>query len=169
MEGLGSGYYRDIVTGSTVGDPTSVVPPSAVKPTKSSESSFTPCGVCDVVLIPGTASALDVEFGEDDGAHLLYQSTRSDSTGIERHGLWYAHGLIEQSSWTFKKAVGDEASLAVMKVQIIKGEERITAAWREGEGLALTHICRAAATDTVDRRSRCIIQSQTHTLLTSQP
>ncbi len=133
-EVLVSGYHRDMFTGGTFGDQTSVFLLHADNPTKSTDWTLTPNVIGEIDLIPGTASALDVEFGEDDGAHLLYQSTRSDSTGIERHGLWYAHGLIEQSSWTFKKAVGDEASLAVMKVQIIKGEERITAAWREGEG-----------------------------------
>ena len=78
--------------------------------------------------------SLVIGCGDEDGAHVLYQCTRSDSTGVERRGLWYAHGLIEQSSWTYKKAVGDEASLAVMKVHIIDGDERITAAWREGDG-----------------------------------
>ena len=133
-EVLVSGYHRDMFTGGTFGDQTSVFLLHADNPTKSSDWTLTPNIIGELDLIPGTASSLDVEFGEDDGAHLLYQSTRSDSTGIERYGLWYAHGLIEQSSWTFKKAVGDEASLAVMKVQIIEGEERITAAWREGEG-----------------------------------
>ena len=121
-------------TGGTFGDQTSVFLLHADNPTKSSDWTLTPNIIGELDLIPGAASSLDIEFGEDDGAHLLYQSTRSDSTGIERYGLWYAHGLIEQSSWTFKKTVGDEASLAVMKVQIINGEERITAAWREGDG-----------------------------------
>ena len=133
-EVLVSGYHRDMFTGGTFGDQTSVFLLHADNPTKSSDWTLTPNIIGEIDLIPGAASSLDVEFGEDDGAHLLYQSTRSDSTGIERHGLWYAHGLIEQSSWTFKKAVGDEASLAVMKVQIIDDEERISAAWREGEG-----------------------------------
>jgi hypothetical protein len=133
-EVLVSGYHRDMFTGGTFGDQTSVFLLHADNPTKSSDWTLTPNIIGEIDLIPGAASSLDVEFGEDGGAHLLYQSTRSDSTGIERHGLWYAHGLIEQSSWTFKKAVGDEASLAVMKVQIIDEEERITAAWREGEG-----------------------------------
>ena len=89
--------------------------------------------VSEIDLIPGTADPVDVEIGDDDGAHLLYQSIRSDSTGIERLGLWYAHGLVEQASWTFKKAIGDEASLGCMKVLIVDDEERIVAAWREGE------------------------------------
>lgn len=133
-EVLVSGYHRDMFTGGTFGDQTSVFLLHADNPTKSSDWTLTPNIIGELDLIPGAASSLDIEFGEDDGAHLLYQSTRSDSTGIERYGLWYAHGLIEQSSWTFKKTVGDEASLAVMKVQIINGEERITAAWREGDG-----------------------------------
>jgi len=133
-EVLISGYHRDMFTGGTFGDETSVFLLHADNPTKSSDWTLTPNVIGEIDLIPGTASSLDVEFGEEEGAHLLYQSTRSDSTGIERHGLWYAHGLIEQSSWTYKKAVGDEASLAVMKVHVIDGDERITAAWREGDG-----------------------------------
>ena len=60
---------------------------------------------------------------------------RNDTTGKERLGLWYAHGDIEQSSWTYKKAVGDYASLSQMKVETIDGEDRLVVAWKEGSGI----------------------------------
>ena len=132
---LVSGYHREMMTGGSFGDRTSVFLLHADAPTKSSDWSLTPNVVDDIDLIPGETSGLEVEFGEDDGAHLLYKSTRSDSTGIERHGLWYAHGLIEQSSWTFRKSVADEVTLAKMRVFVIDGEERIVSAWKQNEGL----------------------------------
>jgi len=132
---LVSGYHREMMTGGSFGDLTSVFLLHADAPTKSSDWSLTPNVVDDIDLIPGETSGLEVEFGEDDGAHLLYKSTRSDSTGIERHGLWYAHGLIEQSSWTFRKSVADEVTLAKMRVFVIDGEERIVSAWKQNEGL----------------------------------
>lgn len=132
---LVSGYHREMMTGGSFGDRTSVFLLHADAPTKSSDWSLTPNIVDDIDLIPGETSGLEVEFGEDDGAHLLYKSTRSDSTGIERHGLWYAHGLIEQSSWTFRKSVADEVTLAKMRVFVIDGEERIVSAWKQNEGL----------------------------------
>ena len=132
---LVSGYYREMTTGGSFGDQTSVFILYADAPTKSSDWSLTPNVVDEIDLIPGETSALEVEFGDDEGAHLLYKSTRSDSTGIERQGLWYAHGLIEQSSWTFRKSVADEVSLAKMKVYVIDGEERIVSTWKQGEGM----------------------------------
>tara|TARA_B100000676_G_scaffold124443_1_gene123962 strand:- start:23167 stop:27879 length:4713 start_codon:yes stop_codon:yes gene_type:complete len=132
---LVSGYHREMMTGGSFGDRTSAFLLHADAPTKSSDWSLTPNVVDDIDLIPGETSGLEVEFGEDGGAHLLYKSTRSDSTGIERHGLWYAHGLIEQSSWTFRKSIADEVTLAKMRVFVIDGEERIVSAWKQNEGL----------------------------------
>ena len=57
------------------------------------------------------------------------------TTGNDRLGLWYAHGDIKQSSWTYKKAVGDHASLPQMKVHTIDDEDRLVVAWKEGEGI----------------------------------
>ena len=77
---------------------------------------------------------VQIEYGEEDG-HILYQSMRNDTTGNDRLGLWYAHGDIKQSSWTYKKAVGDYASLPQMKVNTIDDEDRLIVAWKEGEGI----------------------------------
>ena len=132
---LVSGYHREMMASGSFGDQPSVFLLHADAPTKSSDWSLTPNVVDEIDLIPGETSGLEVEFGDDDGAHLLYKSTRSDSTGIERHGLWYAHGLIEQSSWTFRKSVADDVTLAKMKVFEINGEERIVSAWKQNEGL----------------------------------
>ena len=132
---LVSGYHREMMSGSSFGEQTSVFILHADAPTKSSDWSLTPNVVDEIDLIPGETTSLEVEFGDDDGAHLLYKSTRSDSTNIERHGLWYAHGLIEQSSWTFRKSVADDVTLAKMMVFVIDDEERIVATWKQGEGL----------------------------------
>ena len=134
-EVLVSGYYREMMTGGSFGDQTSVFILYADAPTKSSDWSLTPNVVDEIDLIPGETSSLEIEFGDDDGAHLLYKSTRSDSTGIERHGLWYAHGLIEQASWTYRKSVADDVTLAKMKVYVIGGDERIVTTWKQGEGV----------------------------------
>ena len=45
------------------------------------------------------------------------------------------HGDIKQSSWTYKKAVGDHASLPQMKVHTIDDEDRLVVAWKEGSGV----------------------------------
>ncbi len=132
---LVSGYYREMMTGGSFGDQTSVFILHADAPTKSSDWLLTPNVVDEIDLIPGETSSLEIEFGDDDGAHLLYKSTRSDSTGIERHGLWYAHGFIEQSSWTYRKSVADDVTLAKMKVYVIGGSERIVTTWKQGEGV----------------------------------
>ena len=132
---LVSGYHREMTASGSFGDQTSVFMLYADAPTKSSDWSLTPNVVDEIDLIPGETTALEVEFGDEDGAHILYKSTRSDSTGIERHGLWYAHGLIGQSSWTYRKSVADDVTLAKMKVYVIGDDEKIVATWKQGEGV----------------------------------
>lgn len=101
-------------------------------PTSSTDWHLNPSIIAEIDVPPSTSDSLAIEFGHE-RAHLLYQTTRNDSTGKERLGLWYAHGLIEQTPWSYKKAVGDEASLPHMTVLVEDKEERIVALWREGE------------------------------------
>ena len=63
---------------------------------------------------------------------MLYQENRDDTTGIERLGLWYAHGELDEGNWAFKKAIGDQAALAQMTVIVEKEDEKIVSCWREG-------------------------------------
>ena len=49
-----------------------------------------------------------MELGHEQ-AHILYQTVRNDSTGKDRLGVWYTHGEVTQETWTYRRAVGDEA------------------------------------------------------------
>ncbi len=127
-----AGYHRDLFTGGTMGDITNIFLLHADAPTSSSDWDLSPSIIANIDVTPSTSDPLAIEFGHE-RAHLLYQTIRNDTTGKERLGLWYAHGLIEQSPWSYKKAVGDEASLPHMTVIVEDKEERIVALWREGE------------------------------------
>ena len=50
-------------------------------------------------------ATLAVAIGENE-IHLLYQSMRDDVTGIERVGLFYAHGTISQTPFGFQAPAG---------------------------------------------------------------
>jgi subtilisin family serine protease len=128
---LVAGYHRDITTGGTFQDQTSIFLLSADAPTKSSDWRYTPNVIGEIEISSSVADPLVIEFGEE-GAHLLYQSVRNDTTGIDRLGLWYAHGDERQSSWAYKKTVGDEAGSQKMIVNLIDGEDHLTVVWREG-------------------------------------
>ena len=131
---LVAGYHRDLWTGGTLQDLTSIFVLEADPPTSSKSWRLTPNVISDIDVIAGYTDPVQIEYGDEDG-HILYQSMRNDTTGKERLGLWYAHGDIKQSSWTYKKAVGDYASLAQMKVETIDGEDRLVVAWKEGTGI----------------------------------
>ena len=128
-----SGYYKDIFAGGTFQQSTDVFLIYSDAPTSSKDWTVTPNIIDDLDITTSSFDNLQVEFGVENGAHLLYQENRNDSTGIERLGLWYAHGNIEDSNWAFKKAVGDKAALAQMIVVIDDEDEQIIASWREGD------------------------------------
>ena len=129
-----SGYHRDRLTGGTNQDLTSVFVLQADAPTSSNDWSLTPNVISDIDVVAGQTDPVQIEFGEEDG-HILFQSMRNDTSGIDRLGLWYAHGDLDISSWSYKKAVGDDASVPQMKVQVINEEDRLLVGWREGIGL----------------------------------
>jgi DNA-directed RNA polymerase subunit RPC12/RpoP len=72
-----------------------------------------------------------VELGEE-FTHILYQSNRDDITGEERIGLWYAHGDSQQTSWTYRKAIGDKAGMQKMSVITHEDRDYIYSVWKEG-------------------------------------
>ena len=131
---LVAGYHRDLFTGGTYQDLTSIFILEADAPTSSNDWRITPNAISDIDVVAGYTDPVQIEYGEEDG-HILYQSMRNDTTGIDRLGLWYAHGDIKQSSWTYKKAVGDHASLPQMKVNTVDDEDRLVVAWKEGSGI----------------------------------
>ncbi len=127
-----AGYHRDIFTSGTQQEITSVFILSSDAPTKGSDWSLNPSAVSELDLIAGMSDPVDIEFGDED-AHLLFQSLRNDTTGVDRLGLWYAHGLPEQTSWGYKKAVGDHAFSPEMAVYLDGDDEVIVAVWGEGD------------------------------------
>ena len=125
------GYHRDISTGGTYKDLTNIFLLTSDYPTSSSDWSFTPNIIGEIEINMNDAAPVVVEFGEEH-THIFYQSNRDDITGKERLGLWYAHGSSEQSSWTYRKAIGDTADMQMMSVRTIDGEDYLFAVWKEG-------------------------------------
>ena len=48
----------------------------------------------DIEADPIQRCPLSIEFGHDQ-AHILYQTIRNDTTGVERLGIWYSHGKVD--------------------------------------------------------------------------
>ena len=55
----------------------------------------------DIDIKPQDGDPLAVAIGQDE-IHMLYQAMRDDVTGIERVGLFYAHGTISQTPFSFQ-------------------------------------------------------------------
>ena len=125
------GYHRDISTGGTFKDLTSVFLLKSDYPTSFDDWELTPNVIDEIELSMYDSDPVAVEFGEE-YTHILYQSNRDDITGDERIGLWYAHGSSDQTSWTYRKAVGDEAGMQKMSVITHEGSDYIYSVWKEG-------------------------------------
>jgi len=125
------GYHRDISTGGSYDDLTNIFLLTSDFPTSSSDWTFTPNIIEEIEINMNEANPVVVEFGEEH-THILYQSNRDDVTGKERLGLWYAHGSSEQSSWTYRKAIGDSAGMHKMSVKTIDDKDYLFAVWKEG-------------------------------------
>ena len=127
---LVAGYHHEINTGSS-NDNIAVFMAMSESPTKSTDWIINPQVVGGLDVVSGGTDPVAVGMGEEDG-HILYQDTRNDTTGLDRLGLWYSHGLPEQTSWSYRKAVGDYAFAPVISVSEISDEDIIVASWGEG-------------------------------------
>ena len=125
-----AGYHHEINTGSS-NDNIAVFMAISESPTKSTDWIINPQVVGGLDVIPGATDPVAVAMGEEDG-HILYQDTRNDTTGADRLGLWYSHGLPGQTSWSYRKAVGDYAFSPSISVSQISDEDIIVASWGEG-------------------------------------
>jgi len=125
-----AGYHHEINTGSS-NDNIAVFMAISESPTKSADWIINPQVVGGMDVIPGATDPVAVAMGEEDG-HILYQDTRNDTTGADRLGLWYSHGLPGQTSWSYRKAVGDYAFSPAISVSQISDEDIIVASWGEG-------------------------------------
>ena len=127
---LVAGYHHELATGSS-NQNNAIFLVASESPTKSSDWFVNPQLVGDLKVTPGKTDPVAVAMGDEDG-HILYQDTRNDTTGVDRLGLWYAHGLPDQASWSFRKAVGDHAFMPSLSISEIDGEDVMVAAWGEG-------------------------------------
>ena len=127
-----SGYHQDIFSGGSFQESTDIFLLYSDLPISSSDWSINSNIITDIDISSSSSDSLEIEFGVDEEIHLLYQENRDDTTGIERLGLWYAHGELDEGNWAFKKAVGDQVALAEMSVMVEKEDEKIVSCWREG-------------------------------------
>jgi len=109
-----AGYHRDILTGGSWNDLTNVF---MIHNDDYRSSSWTVKMnvLSDVDIKPQDGDSLAVAIGEDE-IHLLYQAMRDDVTGIERVGLFYAHGTISQTPFSFQAPAGDNAKMPELLV-----------------------------------------------------
>ena len=128
-----AGYHRDLSTGGSWQDITSLFVISSTSPDKGTSWSSPITVLSDLDIRPGDTQPLGVGLG-DEYLHLLYQEYRDDVSGIERVGLMYTHGPHTVPSWSFQYSVGDEASSPVLEVMVENGEDRVIGAWIEGQG-----------------------------------
>ena len=128
-----AGYHRDLSTSGSWQDITSIFVISSASPDKGNSWTSPLTVLSDIDIRPGDAQPLAVGLGEE-YLHILYQEYRDDVTGIERVGLMYTHGSYTTSSWSFQYSVGDNAKHPTMDVLAEGDEDRIIAAWVEGQG-----------------------------------
>ena len=127
-----AGYHRDLVTGGTYQDLTTIFLIETDSPLSADDWLIHRNTVLDIDMYPRSASSIQVEVGKDD-IHILHQNLRDDSTGEERLGMFYAHGDADVQNWAFSIAAGDHATAGQMLlVEGDDGSEMIFTAWREG-------------------------------------
>ena len=126
-----AGYHRDILTGGSWNDVTNIF---MLHNNDAKSSSWTTKMnvLSDIDIKPQDGDAIAVGIGEE--IHILYQAMRDDVTGIERVGLFYAHGVISQTPFSFQAPAGDDASMPEMMVVEHKDKDVLISAWIEGSG-----------------------------------
>jgi len=134
-EVLIGGYHRDLFTGGTYDDETSIFLLAAESPLDSESWNLTEDIVADLEPPTNREGSVKVAHG-DDWTHITYQANRDDETGIERVGTFYAHGRLGTGNWSFRIAVGDQTTISELAVLSDSEEDSdvVVMAWREGTG-----------------------------------
>jgi hypothetical protein len=128
------GYHRDIATGGTYQDMTNLFLISTSSPADPDSWAITRNVLTDVDTAKHISDPPAIGIGEEK-IHILYQAKRDDITGIQRMGLFYSHGRLGESAWSFHLAVGDEVSSQSLVVKQVDGEDVLIATWKEGLGI----------------------------------
>jgi serine protease AprX len=128
-----AGYHRDISTSGSWNDITNVFLLQNEDGSKTTGWVSSMNVISDIDIKPQDGDPLAVSIGEK-YIHLLYQEIRDDVTGEERVGLFYAHGELSNTPFTFQAPAGDDASMPEMIALTIDDEDVLVAAWIEGQG-----------------------------------
>ena len=126
------GYHRDIATGGSWQDITSIFVLISDSPQIESSWSYSQI-LNDIDIRPSQGDSLAIALGQEN-LHVLYQEIRDDVSGLDRVGLMYAHGKEWRSSWGFQYSVGDYASSAELVVIEEGDKDILIASWIEGSG-----------------------------------
>jgi len=128
-----SGYYRNISTGGSWSDITSIFSLYSSNPDEGLSWSEPKIHLADVNIHPDDGDKLSTVL-DDETLHILFQQERDDVTGIKRSGLMYTRGDLMASSWTYQSSIGDDASSAQLGIVRTNGDETMFASWIEGSG-----------------------------------
>ena len=128
-----AGYHRDIATGGSYRDVTTLFLLSTTNPASAEDWTLEEGIVQNIDLASHIGDPPQIAIGEE-SLYIMYESMRDDGTGIKRVGLFFAHGNIGSTPWSFQTVVGDNASIPKLSVESIDGEDIIYAAWRDGIG-----------------------------------
>ena len=125
-----AGYHRDISTGGSWLDVTSIFTMISERPDLSGSWNGPFIVHADVDVLASQGDPVSVAISEE-RIHLLFQTSRDDVTGIERLGLLYTHGERDEEGWDFLAAVGDEASDQHLGID---KDGRLVGIWIERQG-----------------------------------
>ncbi|MCH1443245.1 MAG: S8 family serine peptidase, partial [Candidatus Poseidoniaceae archaeon] len=128
-----SGYYRNISTGGSWSDTTSLFSIQSTNPDLKENWSSPVNHLVNIDIHPNDGDPLS-SILLDGELHLLYQEMRDDVSGEDRVGLMYARGMVGETDWSYQLSVGDYASSPQLGVLNVDGDDMIFAAWVEGEG-----------------------------------
>ena len=129
-----AGYQRDISTGGSWQDTTSIFTITSETPDSPNSWGEHVVVLADIDISNNKGDSLAIALGAEE-LHIIYQEIRDDVTGIERVGLMYARGEPTVTSWGFQTSIGDDASMASIVLEDGEENEIIYAAWREGSGI----------------------------------
>ncbi len=128
-----SGYFRNISTGGSWSDLTSVFSIHSSSPDSGENWTEMRMHIPNIDIHPDDGDQLATVL-LDGVLHVLYQELRDDVTGIERSGLMYSRGELTATQWSYQSSIGDEAKSAQLGT-LGSGDDAIFfAAWIEGTG-----------------------------------
>jgi subtilisin family serine protease len=128
-----AGYHRDISTSGSWMDVTNIFMVHNENAISGSSWTQRMNVLNDIDIKPNDGDPLAVAIGNSQ-IHLLYQEMRDDGTGIERVGLFYSHGIIDQVPFNFQAPAGDDASIPNLLVRDEGSKDVLIAAWAMGSG-----------------------------------